>query len=330
MSTIRAFISYSHENSVWLTEWLDPVRQVPNPKYLLKQWQRAFRKENVEFWFDREEDEGLRGGERWRERIFEEIDRADLCILLVTQDFVLSPFIMDEELPRILARHREGQTEVLPVLLQPTRLKDLPVGSVLQWTPGGPTPLSEYHDLSTTEFDKARNQILDSMETTIQRIRRGPVPRPVVGVQMGPPSQAQSLAKGDDAPPPAKPTTSRAGTDRFEVNEVDGVFLVRSTTDSPGVRPARRTPVSTTPSEVPTIPSQSPTRPRIGNIRIAQDGVKAHSPSLGPSCESGPRLGTPRVVPDLVLLSGDVADTPAERAMPRSPTIVQVRVTKRE
>jgi hypothetical protein len=171
MDKIRVFISYSHENEIWLTEWLDPVLQTVNPRCLLKQWQRTFRNENVEFWFDRERDKGLRGGERWCERIFKEIDKADIALLLVTQQFVISPFIMDEELPHILTRHKKHEMEVLPLLVQPTRLKDLPTGDFLQWAPGKPTPLSSYFDRGDNAFAEACNEVLDALEQTIVRVR---------------------------------------------------------------------------------------------------------------------------------------------------------------
>lgn len=171
MDEIRIFISYSHDNEIWLTEWLDALRQAPNPRYLLKQWQRKFRKEPVQFWYDREKDTGLRGGEAWRDRIFGEIDKADVAILLVTQDFVLSPFIMDEELPRILSRYRSGGLEVVPVLVQPATVKDLAIDGVLQWAPGNPTPLSDYLDRSPNEFEKAKIQLLDALESAVNRVK---------------------------------------------------------------------------------------------------------------------------------------------------------------
>jgi hypothetical protein len=174
---ILIFISYSHENEIWLTEWLDPVLQTVNPRCLLKQWQRTFRNENVEFWFDRERDKGLRGGERWRERIFKEIDKADIALLLVTQQFVISPFIMNEELPHILTRHKKHEMEVLPLLVQPTRLKDLPTGDFLQWAPGKPTPLSSYFERGDNAFAEACNEVLDALEGSIVRARekRSPI-----------------------------------------------------------------------------------------------------------------------------------------------------------
>jgi hypothetical protein len=185
MTPIRVFISYSRDDEIWLAEWLDPVLQTVNPRCLLRQWQRTFRNDNVEFWFDREQDKGLRGGDPWRDRIFEEIDRSDVAVLLVTQQFVISPVIMDEELPRILARHKKGEMEVLPLLVQPTRLKGFPTGDSLQWAPGKPNPLSAYFEHGENAFAEARNEVLDALEAVIQRAkaRKGRVARPSVGTE---------------------------------------------------------------------------------------------------------------------------------------------------
>ena len=210
MDPTRIFISYSHENEIWLKEWVDPVLQTANSRCLLRLWQRTFRKRNVEFWFDREQDTGLRGGDRWRERILEEIDRADVAVLLVTQQFVISPFIMDVELPRILTRHRKGEMEVLPLLVQPTRLKDLPTGDFLQWAPGKPTPLSAYIDRGENAFAEACNEVLDGLEAVISSAEKRkrlprlatPTPDPPCPPTIPPPSPTPT----PDPPPPSSPT----------------------------------------------------------------------------------------------------------------------------
>jgi hypothetical protein len=170
MNGIRVFISYSHENDVWLQEWLDERQTKRNPRYLLNLWERAFRNQQVVFWYDRSQETGLGGGDRWRTRILEEIDRADVAILLVTQDFIVSPFIRDEELPRILERGRQGAIEILPILLEPAHWKDLELHGMFQLTPGRPTPLTQFES-SDHEWKTARNEILEALTRTIERAR---------------------------------------------------------------------------------------------------------------------------------------------------------------
>jgi tetratricopeptide (TPR) repeat protein len=190
---VRIFISYSHENKIWLTQFLDPRKNETNPRYLLDFWERSLRGKGVEFWYDRDETAGIRGGDIWRTRIFEEIDSADIAILLITQDFVISPFIRDEELPHILNRSKEGKMEILPILLEPARLKDLEIASTFQITPGRPTPISEYFETSENDWKKVRLEVIEAIENVIERVlRKRGTPEPEH--KPGPP-------KGPEAPP---------------------------------------------------------------------------------------------------------------------------------
>jgi sulfatase modifying factor 1 len=170
--TTRIFISYSHENETWLTEYSDPRKNTKNPRYLLDFWERSLRGKNVEFWFDRQEKQGIHGGDQWRDRIFEEIDRSDIAILLITQDFVISPFIRDEELPHIMDRSREAKLEILPILLEPARWRDLEINNTYQLTPGKPTPLSEYLETSENDWKKVRLEVVEAIENVMAKVER--------------------------------------------------------------------------------------------------------------------------------------------------------------
>jgi TIR domain len=167
---IRIFISYSHENEIWLTQYLDPLKNKKNPKYLLDFWELSLRGRGVVFWYDRDETQGIRGSDKWRARIFEEIDNADIAILLITQDFIISPFIRDEELPYILNRSKESKMEILPILLEPARLKDLDLANTFQITPGRPTPLSEILEASESKGQNARIEIIEAIEYVIEKV----------------------------------------------------------------------------------------------------------------------------------------------------------------
>ena len=70
----------------------------------------------ADIWSDQE----LKGGDRWRDEISAALDEARIAVLLVSQSFLVAPFIRDEELPRILARQTAGALTVLPVFLSPS------------------------------------------------------------------------------------------------------------------------------------------------------------------------------------------------------------------
>lgn len=172
-SQINIFISYCHDNYIWVKEWENDSGTVRNPKDLPKRWEKALRKYNVSCWFDCDNVDGLHGGDLWEKRIFEKIDTADIAVLLVTQEFVASSYIMDIELPRIINRSKNNNLVVLPVLVQPTRIKDLPDAELYkwQWTPNASQSLSEAFDHSPSEFDKMRIVVLDALERLVVDVR---------------------------------------------------------------------------------------------------------------------------------------------------------------
>ncbi len=87
------FISYSHEDEPWLNK----VK-----KYLSVLEQKGV----LEFW----DDTRLQSGKPWHEKILEALESAQACVLLVSQNFVNSDFINNEELPKLLeGAKKEGK-----------------------------------------------------------------------------------------------------------------------------------------------------------------------------------------------------------------------------
>ena len=113
----KVFVCYSHADDQWLEEG-----------GLIPWLQKSLSRFGVEFWWDREKKDGLRGGDEWRQRIFAEIDKAHLAILLISDDFAASQFIREEELPRIHKRHDSKSLSVIPIMVTPvagiTRLEN--------------------------------------------------------------------------------------------------------------------------------------------------------------------------------------------------------------
>jgi hypothetical protein len=70
----------------------------------------------AEIWTDQD----LKGGDRWRDEIEQALESATVAVLLISQEFLTSSFICEEELPRLLRRQQEGKMTVLPVYLSPS------------------------------------------------------------------------------------------------------------------------------------------------------------------------------------------------------------------
>lgn len=60
------------------------------------------------------------GDERYQE-IQDAMNECDLAILLVSQNFIASRFIQDEELPRLLKRRSELGLRVVPIIVRPCK-----------------------------------------------------------------------------------------------------------------------------------------------------------------------------------------------------------------
>jgi hypothetical protein len=70
-------------------------------------------------WHDTE----LKAGDRWDKEIRAELDQMDIFLCLVSYQFLSSGYIQSVELARAKACHRNGEIEVVPVVLYPMDLK---------------------------------------------------------------------------------------------------------------------------------------------------------------------------------------------------------------
>jgi len=103
---VRMFVSYSHENVAWCKR-LFPVLRVKANVDTLQPWH----------------DTEIKAGDRWEKEIRAELERMDIFLCLVSYQFLASGFIHDVELPRAEARHKNGEIEVVPVVVYPMDLK---------------------------------------------------------------------------------------------------------------------------------------------------------------------------------------------------------------
>jgi hypothetical protein len=98
------FLSYSRKDH----RWVDRLLEILKP--LLKE-------KNVSLWSDIE----INPGENWHEAIESSLDRSQIVILLVSEDYLASRLV-DEELSLILERSRQGKLRILSVVVSPILL----------------------------------------------------------------------------------------------------------------------------------------------------------------------------------------------------------------
>jgi hypothetical protein len=108
-SSVKLFISYSHENRVWMKrlaplligfQYDDRLLNAPGLQYL-------------HAWHDKE----LAPGNPWDGEIRQELEEMDVFVPLVSFQFFSSRYIQDVELKRAKERFDDGEILVLPILI---------------------------------------------------------------------------------------------------------------------------------------------------------------------------------------------------------------------
>lgn len=105
----RIFISYSHRDR----DWCDQLRVHLRP---------IERDGLVDLW----DDTRIAAGQIWRDEIDAALHSAAVAVLLISPDFLASDFIMDNELPPLLASAEKRGCTILPLLVRPSLFAERP------------------------------------------------------------------------------------------------------------------------------------------------------------------------------------------------------------
>jgi internalin A len=106
---VSAFISYAHKDER-LREELDTHLKL------------LVRTGDLDAWHDR----SLAPGEKWEGRINENLQRANIVLLLFSPDFIASDYC-DKEMEIALQREAAGEVRVVPIIARPCGWRHLPV-----------------------------------------------------------------------------------------------------------------------------------------------------------------------------------------------------------
>ena len=145
---VRVFYSYAHED--------EALRNKLETHLSLLQRQGI-----IQAWHDRE----ITAGRAWKDAIDQNLEAAELILLLISPDFLHSDYCYDIEMQRALERHDTGDAWVLPIHLRPVDWQDAPFAR-LQALPTDARPVTEWADP-----DQAFRNIAQGIRQVTQAIR---------------------------------------------------------------------------------------------------------------------------------------------------------------
>ncbi len=122
----KVFISYSLEDKVYLDE--------------LEKHLSVLRKEGyITNWSNKQ----ITAGTEWSDKITEELEAADIILLLVSAGFLASDRCYDVEMKRAIERHKKKETIVIPVIIRSCDWHNTPFAEI-KVLPGNDTPLQNW------------------------------------------------------------------------------------------------------------------------------------------------------------------------------------------
>jgi hypothetical protein len=157
-TAVKVFVSYSHHDEEWR-------KALETHLSILK------REGLVTVWTDRR----ILPGERWPEKISENLETADLILLLVSSDFAASDYCWDVEMSRALEREAMGEAVVIPVIIRTVDgWTGTPIGK-LKALPDDGVPVAE-----AASKDAALAQVALGIRTRIANQRLRPLSNDII------------------------------------------------------------------------------------------------------------------------------------------------------
>jgi hypothetical protein len=177
--TIRVFVSYSHKDK-------DLFDALDEHLASLK------REEVIEAWSDRH----IIPGDDWNAEIADELEKADLILLLVSPAFLNSNYCYEQELQRAIARHEAGAARVVPIILRPCHWKPA-IFAHLHGLPQNMKPITSW---PKNKLDMVLADIVRGIDEAARVCleRRAPLGSPAKSIASTSPAKGESSPHASD------------------------------------------------------------------------------------------------------------------------------------
>ncbi|TVQ21892.1 MAG: TIR domain-containing protein, partial [Leptolyngbya sp. DLM2.Bin15] len=126
VTPLSAFISYSHRDEDFKDELVIHLATLK-------------RQGKISAWQDRD----IEAGAEWDSEIKQQLEAAELILLLITPRFLASNYCYDLEMQRAVERHNEGTARVIPIIVKPCDWQGTPF-SKLQVVPKDAKPITTW------------------------------------------------------------------------------------------------------------------------------------------------------------------------------------------
>jgi TIR domain len=119
------------------------------------------REGGISIWHDQD----IGAGDNWHGRIHQQLETADVILLLVSASFIASDYCWDEEMRRALERHARGDARVVPIIVRSCDWKDSPLAQ-LQVLPTNGTAVTSW-----INTDEAWSDVAQGVRDVIDELR---------------------------------------------------------------------------------------------------------------------------------------------------------------
>src|SRR5262249_46763165 len=150
-ASVRLFYSYSHKDEA-LREELEKHLSLLKRQNILHDWH----------------DRQISAGREWEGAINENLEAADIILLLVSSDFLASSYCYDKEMTRALEKHEAGEACVIPLIVRPVYWSGAPF-SKLQALPEDGKPVTIWPNR-----EEAWTDVTKGIARAIEELRTGP------------------------------------------------------------------------------------------------------------------------------------------------------------
>ena len=117
----------------------------------------------IDIWHDR----NIVAGTDWKQEISEQMNTADIILLLISADFMASDYVYSTEMEYAIERHERGEARVIPIILRPVLWQNAPFGK-LQALPRDGRPVTLWNNRDEVFLDIARgiSGIIEDIQKT--------------------------------------------------------------------------------------------------------------------------------------------------------------------